>query len=124
MRIGRLFGIDVVVDEQLHHPGSHRAVADDRRRDDGPTESFRHEKRGHLALAQRPVGEVPERPFPATRLVHGEDRHHFVHVVVDDVVHNVGQEGLVGRPRHAPEDLDLTSGEELESFPRGDGLRR
>ena len=50
-------------------PGAERAVAHHRRRHDVPAAGLRHLVGGDLAAGQRAVGEVPQRPLAADRLV-------------------------------------------------------
>ena len=66
--------VGVVLDELLHRALAERAVAQDRDRHDAPPERVRQLVRRDLAVAQRALGEVPQRPLAAPGLV---DRLHL-----------------------------------------------
>ena len=59
----------VDVDPQLAHAGPERPVAEDRRRHDVPAGGGADLVRGDLAVGQRAVGEVPQRPLARDGLV-------------------------------------------------------
>ena len=109
-RIGgpeQLDDVDVVadVDPELEHPRPGRcALAVDRRRHHVPSGGLRHEVCGDLAVGERPVREVPERPFAADRLV---DRGGHRRAPPGDVAVDGRQERGVRRLHQAPDDLDL-----------------
>src|SRR5439155_4846924 len=113
---GEVVLLRVMVDEQLNHPDPHRTVAKDRRRDDRPTKGLRELEGGHFPLTQRAVGEVPERALAPPRLVHREG--------VGADVQETSQEGLVRRPRHAADHLELTALEKNDGLLGRDRPRR
>ena len=59
--------LGVMFHELLHHPRPGRSVPEDGERHDRPAERLREHVGGRLPLAQRPGGEVPQRPFAPSR---------------------------------------------------------
>ena len=91
--------VGIVVDEPLHRTDAERAVAQDRERHDAPAQRVGQLVGRDLALAQRALGEVPQRPFAAAGLV-DRGQLHAVDLRLDE-------EGRVRRVAHAPDDLEL-----------------
>jgi hypothetical protein len=64
-----------LIDPELAHARAERTVAQRRRRYDAEAGTARQQVRGDLAAGQRAVGEVPQRPLSAYRLVDAAGRH-------------------------------------------------
>ena len=102
-----LFG--VVLDEALHGSDAEWPLLPEHgHRHDTPAERARQLVRGHLALAERAVGEVPQRPLTTARLVDGRHRH--------AVGGDLGKERSVRRVAEPADELDLAAAEDLRDL--------
>ena len=106
--------VRVDVDPELERALAERAVAQDRRRDDPPADRLADDVPGRdLAVGQRPVREVVERPLAGGRLVDGLDD--------DRVLGSAGRRAgpgtsiaLLRRADDPPDDLDLALAQDVE----------
>jgi hypothetical protein len=103
-------GIDI--DPLLDGTLAERPLAHDRGWHDPPTAGLGHEVRRHLAVGERAVGEVVERPFAQDRLVDRLDDDRWLGIRTGEC--QPAEHRVVGRCEQATDDLELTIGEDAE----------